>query len=406
MTFDDSGNRERVDSLRRRGVDVWGPERVYLGEDVDLDAIEPGAVIRHATLSGPTLSIAKGATVGTSGHAEVRDCQLGRNVELGSGLYQGATFLEGAKVRGFAEIRPSTLLEEQAEAAHSVALKNTTFTSCCVAGSLINFCDLFLSGGKSRREHTEIGSGAIHFNFDPRGDKWGSLIGGIRGVLLRSDPIFIGGNCGLVGPLEVGFGAVTAAGCIIRKNVAENTLVAEQGSDLSIKGFNQKAYGRLKDSFMLTAKLIGTLRALDSWYATVRVPHASDGERSLYGAGRKRIHAQIRERIVRLGKIVEKVPQSANRTSSGLAAAPEHRNLVERWDSLRASLESPLEPGHPPAAFLAPYRRARDDGHGHLEAVKAAETGASHAERWLEGLVERVARRARNAVSPVAPWAR
>ena len=406
MSFDDSGNRERVNSLCRRGVDVWGPERVYVGEDVDLDAIEPGAVIRYATLSGPTLSIAAGAIVGTSGHAEVRDCQLGRNVELGSGLYQGATFLEGAKVRGFAEIRPSTLLEEQAEAAHNVALKNTTFTSCCVAGSLINFCDLFLSGGRSRREHTEIGSGAIHFNFDPRGDKWGSLIGGIRGVLLRSDPIFIGGNCGLVGPLELGFGAVTAAGSVIRKNVGENTLVAERGSTLSIVGFNQKAYGRLQNSFMLTAKLIATLQALDSWYASVRIPHSSGGERRLYGAAQKQIHAQISERIARLGKIVEKLPHSANRTPRGKAAAPEHRNLVERWDSLRAVLESPLDSGDPPAAFLGPYRRARSGGQGHLDAIKAAESGASEAEGWLDGLVERVTGMARNAVSPVSQRAR
>lgn len=406
MKFDDSGNRDRVDSLRRRGVDVWGPERVYVGEDVDLDAIEPGAVIRYATLSGATLSIAAGATVGTSGHAEVRDCQIGRNVELGSGLYQGATFLEGAKVRGFAEIRPSTLLEEQAEAAHNVALKNTTFTSCCVAGSLINFCDLFLSGGRSRREHTEIGSGAIHFNFDPRGDKWGSLLGGICGVLLRSDPIFIGGNCGLVGPLEVGFGAVTAAGCTIRKSVGENTLVAEQGKTVSLKGFDQKAYGRLQEGFMLTAKLIGTLRALDTWYASVRLPHASGGERKLYEAARNRIDAQISERIARLGKIIAKMPESASQTSRGSGTAPEHHNLIERWDPLRASLENPVEPGLPPVAFLEPYGRARDAGEGHLEAVKAAEAGAPQAESWLEGLVERVTRRARNALSPVAPWAR
>ncbi len=407
MAFDDSGNRARVDSLRRRGVDVWGPERVYVGEDVDLDAIEPGAAIRYATLSGPTLSIATGATIGTSGHAEVDNCQIGRNVELGSGLYQGATFLEGVKVRGFAEIRPNTLLEEQAEAAHNVAFKNTTFTSCCVAGSLINFCDLFLSGGTSRRDHTEIGSGVIHFNFDPRGNKWGSLIGGIRGVLLRSAPVFIGGNCGLVGPLEIGFGAVTAAGCVIRKSVGENTLAAEQGSTLSIKGFNQKAYGRIRDSFMLTAKLIGTLRALDVWYASVRIPHASTGERTLYEAGRKQIDAQIEERIARLDKLVAKLRQTDNRSSSGTgAAALEHRNAIARWEAFRAALEDPLAPGMPPSVFLESYGNARASGQGHLESVKAAEVGAPQAERWLEGLVERMTRRAKNALSPVSPQSR
>ena len=287
MPFDENGNRARVDALKARGADVWGPERVYVSEDVDLDAIEPGASIRHATLSGPTLSIASGAVVGASGHAEVHGCQIGRNVELGSGLYTGATFLEGVKIRGFAEIRPGTLLEEQVDLAHCVALKNTTLTCCCVAGSLINFCDLFLTGGTSRRDHSEVGSSAIHFNFDPRGDKWGSLIGSIRGVLLRSDPVFIGGSGGLVGPLDIGLGAVTAAGSIIRKDVGENELVAESGRRLRRPGFDRHAYGPLKRQFLVTAKLIGTLKALDAWYRLVRLPSAREDERPLYEAAKK-----------------------------------------------------------------------------------------------------------------------
>ena len=403
MPFDDVGNRARIASLHARGVDVWGPERVYVSEDIDLDSIEPGSVIRRATLSGPTLRIASGAVIGTSGHAEVDDCQIGRNAELGAGLYKGATFLEGVKIRGFAEIRPGTLLEEQVDLAHCVALKNTTFTCCCVAGSLINFCDLFLSGGTSRREHTEIGSGAVHYNFDPRGDKWGSLIGGIRGVLLRSAPVFIGGTCGLVGPLEVGLGAVTAAGSVIRKDVRENELVADSGRRLRRPGFDRQAYGRLKRQFLVTAKLIGTLRALDAWYTLVRVPNARQDERPLYEAGRKQIHAQIQERIRRLGKIVAKLSRStlAKRgTSTENRLLGQHLALIERWETLRESLENPMEGGTPPAAFLGAYAEARGAGHGHVDAVKSAHVGTDQAERWLEGLVDRFAARASEALSP------
>ena len=401
MQFDASGNRARIDALRSRGVDVWGPERVYIGEDVDLQAIEPGAVIRYSTLSGRGLSIASGAVIGTSGHAEVRDCQIGRDVELGSGLYHGATFLQGVKVRGFAEIRPETLLEEQAEAAHNVALKNTTFTSCCVAGSLINFCDLFLSGGRSRRDHTEIGSGAIHFNFDPRGDKWGSLIGGIRGVLMQSDPVFIGGNCGLVGPLEVGFGAVTAAGSVIRKNVAENMLVASHSHSLITKRIRPSEYGSLRSRFGVTAKLIGTLRALDAWYGLVRAPRAHDGEGRLYEAARGRINAQIAERMRRLERIIEKLSQQTGQGTRGRTPSREHRVLVDGWGSLRRALETSVDPREPPREFLEPYIRARDTGKSHLDAIKSAEAGAPQAARWLDGLVEHVTARANQAISPV-----
>lgn len=401
MPFDKAGNRARVDALTARGVDVWGPERVYVSEDVDLDAIQPGAAIRHATLSGPTLSIASGAVVGASGHAQVHGCQIGRNVELGSGLYKGATFLEGVKIRGFAEIRPGTLLEEQVDLAHCVALKNTTFTCCCVAGSLVNFCDLFLTGGTSRRDHSEVGSSAIHFNFDPRGDKWGSLIGRIRGVLLRSDPVFIGGSGGLVGPLDIGLGAVTAAGSIIRTDVGENELVTESGQRLRRPGFDRDAYGPLRRQFLVTAKLIGTLRALDAWYKLVRLPSAREDERRLYQAGRKQINAQVEERIRRLGKIVVKLSQ---RVAAKKHAVTEHSfmghhlELIRKWDSFRESLELPIKHGTVPFRFLNAYASSRSAGAGHLDAVKSAKQDAESAERWLEGMVARFATRASKAL--------
>ena len=390
MAFDDSGNRERVEGLQRRGVDVWGPERVYVGADVNLDAIEPTAVIRQATLSGKDLSIAAGAVVGTSGHAEVSDCQIGPDAELGSGLYQGATLLNGVKVRGFAEIRPGTLLEEEVDIAHSVALKNTTFTACCVAGSLINFCDLFLTGGTSRKDHTEIGSGAIHYNFDPRGDKWGSLLGSIRGVVLRSDPVFIGGTCGLVGPLEVGLGAVTAANCTIRKDVPANTLVSTDDRAVSIPNFDRTAYGSLRRQFRVTAKLVATLRALEAWYELVRLPHAPLLERHLYEFAMKRVGVQAQERIDRLGRIVAKLEAGAPASSAWIQA--EHGQLVRLWPDLRNTLQQPVKRQVPPTRFTQAYAEARGSGQGHVASLKTADSYAAQAEAWLEGMVEAVMR--------------
>ncbi len=385
MAFDDGGNRARVESLQRRGVDVWGPERVYISGDVNLDAIEPTAVIRQATLSGKDLSIAAGAVIGTSGHAEVSDCQIGPDAELGAGLYQGATLLNRVKVRGFAEIRPGTLLEEEVDVAHSVALKNTTFTACCVAGSLINFCDLFLTGGTSRKDHTEIGSGAIHYNFDPRGDKWGSLLGSIRGVLLRSDPVFIGGTCGLVGPLEVGLGAVTAAGCTIRRDVPEGTLVSSADRAAIIPSFDRTAYGSLRRQFRVTAKLVATLRALEAWYELVRLPHAPPREQHLYEFALRRVGVQAQERIDRLAKIVAKLEAGARASSAWIQA--EHRQIVQVWPSLRNTLQQPVKPQLPASRFTQGYADARGSGQGHLAAVKAADAGAVEAEEWLEGVV-------------------
>ncbi len=398
MAYDEAGNRSRLEALRRRGVDAWGPERVYVEEDVDLDAIEAGAVIRHATLSGPATRVARGAILGTSGHAEIKDCQIGENVELGSGLYQGATFLEGAKVRGFAEIRPGTLLEEQAEVAHTVALKNTFLGSCCVGGSLLNFCDLYMNGGTSRRDHSEIGSAAVHFNFDPRGDKWGSLFGGIRGVLMRSKPVFVGGHCSLVGPLSIGFGSVLAAASVIRRDVGGNMLVSSPPPKVSRAVSDPRIYSRLVPRFTVTAKLIGTLHATDAWYEQVRLPHATDRERAFYEAARRQIRAHIQERIKRLDRIVGRLPESlrllkqAGRPDDN-PSVRDHRRISARWDLVKATLDSGPRAASPPAPFVETYAEFRRDGCGHLEALAGTDVGVEATDLWLQGIVEGVTSR-------------
>ena len=106
-----------------------------------------------------------------------------------------------------AHVRTGTLLEEQAGAAHTVGFKQTIFLPFVTAGSLINFCDCLMAGGTSRKNHSEIGSSYIHFNFTPRQDKaTASLIGDVpRGVMLDQAPIFLGGQGGLVGPVLLDF---------------------------------------------------------------------------------------------------------------------------------------------------------------------------------------------------------
>lgn len=224
LTYDDLGNRRRLALLSDRGVHVWGPDRVYVAEDVRLDQICPGSTLMNALITGARTFIASRAQIGTSGLARVHDAQIGPGAVLAAGTYENCVLLAGVKTRGFAELRPGTILEEQSEIGHNVGLKNTVFTAGVVAGSLINYCDVLLTGGSSRNDHSEVGSGAVHFNFDPRGDKFGSLMGDASGCLLRSRRIFVGGTSGVVAPVHLHFGAVVAAGSTVRKDIVENQI--------------------------------------------------------------------------------------------------------------------------------------------------------------------------------------
>jgi hypothetical protein len=395
MPYDEAGNRDRVAALRQKGVDVWGPERVYIADDVNLDWIEPGAEIRHATLAGSRLRIGRGVRVGTTGHALVEDCQIAARVTLGAGSFQGATLLEGASVRGFAELRPGTLLEEDTEAAHTVALKNTILTAGCVTGSVINYCDVFMSGGTSRDDHCEVGSGAIHFNFDPRGDKWGSLAGDARGLLLRSAPVFVGGQCGIVGPAHIDFGAVTAAGSVIRKDVGADIVSFEGVGNSEITGFDREIYAGLKRKFLTTAKLIGNLWAFDRWYETIRLPHATDEERPFFEAARGQASIHIDERVSRLGKIIAKLPRSIEKSTAGgdlniQRYRDEHRTLMKCWPLLGGLLSKKPETPQPPAAFARAYGESRASGKNHVAAVQSSDAGAAETTAWLLQIAEDV----------------
>jgi UDP-N-acetylglucosamine/UDP-N-acetylgalactosamine diphosphorylase len=177
----------RVEELVKRGVAVAAPASVEIGDEVDPGRIAPGVVI-HAgcKIFGAQTSLGPGCLLGREAPATVEDCQLGAKVQLKGGFFSGAVFLDGAAMGSGSHVRGGTILEEGAEMAHTVGLKQSIFFPFAVGGSLINFCDALMAGGRSRKEHSEIGSSFIHFHFTPHGDKaTASLIGDVpRGVML------------------------------------------------------------------------------------------------------------------------------------------------------------------------------------------------------------------------------
>jgi len=90
---------------------------------------------------------------------------------------------------------------------------------CHVSQPDSNFCDLLIAGGHDRKNHSEVGSSYIHFNYTPHQDKaTPSLLGDVpRVVLLNQPPISLADRCGLVGPCRIGFGASSPAGLVLAR---------------------------------------------------------------------------------------------------------------------------------------------------------------------------------------------
>ena len=387
--YDDQGNRTRLARLAERGVRAWGPERVYVGEEVHLDRICPGAELINASLTGENTFIGSQAQIGISGLARIHESQIGSSAVLGAGSYERCVLLGGAKTRGFAEVRQGTVLEEEAEVGHNVGLKNTVFTTGAVAGSCINYCDVLLTGGSSRSDHSEIGSGAIHFNFDPRGDKFGSLLGDATGCLLRARRIFVGGNSGVVAPVHLQFGVVIAAGSMVRKDVGENQLSwgepAGQGGD-----YDLERYYDLSRKFCATAKLVGSLHALRAWYQLVRSAFAESEGRVLFTAAGCEFNRHIEDRTQQLLKVVDKLERSLSKpcaTSQDRAFHRQHRKLLGKRDQIQAFFLHEDYP-KPPASFISEYEEHRRRQE-HIASVRAlTQESVELSSKWLRGIAD------------------
>lgn len=295
-----------------RGVRIVDPRQTYIAPEVDLLRLSAGTVLHPGTrLHGARLLLAPGSQVGTEGPAVLNDAVLGENAVVCSGWVDGAVLLRGASVGANAHVRPGTLLEEEASTAHAVGLKHSILLSFVTLGSLINFCDVLMAGGTSRTDHSEVGSGFIHFNFTPwgkTGDKaTPSLVGDVpQGVFLRQRRIFLGGAGGMVGPQQVGYGGLTAAGTVLRRGVDAATLVADGVRRLT-RPFPPHSLDGVRRA-KANIEYLGNLVALAAWYRAVRVPRAARGaesERWILAAALENLELATAERSKRLQSFLE-----------------------------------------------------------------------------------------------------
>ncbi len=384
LTYDDHGNRTRLSWLAQNGVKVWGPERVYVSEEVRLERISAGAVLMNATITGATTFIGAGAQVGISGLARIHESLIGPFVVLGAGSYENCVLLHRSKARGFAEFRQGTVLEEEAETGHNVGLKNTVLMVGAVAGSSINFCDVLLAGGSSRSDHSEVGSGVVHFNFDPRGDKFGSLMGDATGCLLQSRRIFLGGNSGIVAPVHLEFGSVVAAGAIVRHDVSENQL--SWGDSAGLGGeYDADRYFDLSRKFCTTAKLVGSLHALCAWYRDIRQVCAESDSRLLYAAAAHEFHRHIKHRAHELAKVLVRLGNSLSKPGKheqDFVFEEQHRRLLANREHIDSFLRREDYPDAP-AILVAEYTENRHIRE-HVESVHELSAEASAAAgQWI-----------------------
>lgn len=374
-----------LDELRAKGVNIPNPASVEIGPEVKPGRIKPGVVIHGGCrIFGAETLIEAGAVIGFEGPVTLNNAYVGPRVELCGGYFTEAVFLSGAKAGLGAHVRAGTIMEEYSSVAHTVGLKQTILFPFVTLGSLINFCDCFMAGGTSRKNHSEVGSSYIHFNYTPTQHKaTPSLLGDVpSGVMLNQRPIFLGGQGGMVGPCRFSFGVTTAAGIIVRKN--------ELNADRLIFGYGDThrtstPYVEKNDKTKINKLLvksnilyIANLVALRHWYRYARALFVGpDFSPELYAGLCLTLEKAVAERIVRLKEYSEMFADTTVDWKA-LEAVFDKDNNTFNFDELRQK-------------FLVKLEDAAVSSRDYLDVITGlAEATASLGTVWLQIIVDSV----------------
>jgi len=398
---------EKIRSLIANGVTIPNPSSIEIGDEVDPSMIEPGVTIYTGSkIFGPKTVIMKGTRLGQEAPVTVQDCQIGQQVELKGGYFKKSVFLSKSNMSYGAHVRDACILEEEANGAHTVGIKQTILLPFVTLGSLINLCDCLMAGGTSRKDHSEVGSSYIHFNYSPNQDKaTASLLGDVpRGVMLGRRPIFLGGQGGLVGPSVIGYGTVIAAGTVFRKDLPEGgKIVMGNDNRTDILDFNPGLYWNVKRKTGNNINYIANLIALKAWYKHVRPMFfgSSPTEKALLKGAAEKLDLAVDERIKRLGAFAKKMDKSIElyrsvmkeKASAELIA--QKQELSSNWAKMEGSLDSLRTHDGDMAerdTFLSILTDAiKDNKAGYTDTIQGlSDQCKDNGTKWLQGIADRV----------------
>lgn len=213
-------HRTYAESLIQSGVKIRDPNRLdcrgelVCGQNVTIDInviIEGHVVIGDHTTVGPSCVL--------------KNVTIGKNVKVkGFSHIENSRIQDDASIGPYAYCREHTHIHESAEIGCFVETKKTTLGKKSKAKHLSYIGNLDIG------EHTNIGAGVIHCNYDGQ-QKHHSII---------QDRVFVGANSSIIGPVHIDNQATIAAGTSITKSVAEKSLAIGRAKQVQINNWRPK----------------------------------------------------------------------------------------------------------------------------------------------------------------------
>lgn len=198
------------------GVTITDPKSTYIEGDVE---IETDAIIHPMSVIEGKTKIGARAQIGPS--TWIKDSVIGEGCRVFMSHVDQAEMGRESRCGPFANLRPKTRLNGKVKIGNFVEVKNAEI------GDQTSVSHLTYIGDAMVGERTNIGAGTITCNYD----------GFAKHLTKIGSDAFIGSNSTLVAPVEVGDGAMTAAGSTVTKKVPGDSLAVGRGRQENKEGW-------------------------------------------------------------------------------------------------------------------------------------------------------------------------
>lgn len=207
---------KKLKKLFADGVEFLNPESVHIDQDVTIDVgtiIYPGVTLLGKTKIGKNVVVETGVFM--------RNSQVDDGAEI-----LAHSYLEGALVHTDATIGPMARLRQGADIGPEAKIGNFVEVKKSKLEKGVKVSHLSYVGDAEIGENTNIGCGFISCNYD--------------GVNKHKTKIgknsFIGSDCQMIAPIEIGNDAFVAAGSTISKNVPDGGFAISRAQQVTKEG--------------------------------------------------------------------------------------------------------------------------------------------------------------------------
>lgn len=209
-----------IQKLQLDGVRFMNSKSVYIEPTVKI--AKESVIYPNVTIMGDT-QIASGSIIESG--VTIKNSKLSERVLVKSNSYiEGAIIKKGTSIGPMAHLRPGSIIGENCKLGNFVEIKNTELNNGAKVSHLSYLGDAQIG------ENTNIGCGFITCNYDGA-NKHKTIIGANS---------FIGSDCQVIAPINIGNNAYVGSGSTINKNVPDDAFAIARQRQVTRVGMANK----------------------------------------------------------------------------------------------------------------------------------------------------------------------